>query len=329
MKLLLACFVSCLAMLGISGCSTVRVPVVVQHPAEIDLSGYRQIALGTFQGDLGSKFYDRIKQGLVDSPSRFQVLDRSGLNQILGELRLSQSDLVDVRYRAKTGRLLGATALITGGMYKTYNESSSSSQRTCKTKERGEYNCRVYERSGVLSTSGSVDVIDLQTGQILKSKALNDTCAVTNSAIDESPAYINVNALAEQCLQNQVNIFMRSVSIWSEVISAAFEEDSDIPEIDRGIAYAKTGDMREAANIFSSAARAAEKSRSVDGEEIAIAYGNAGLAYLYTREYDKAIDSFKRAFSFHQDEKYLQEKRRAEYLKHDRQKLDDQLGRKR
>lgn len=326
MKLLLACFVSCLVMMGISGCSTVRIPVSVQHPAEIDLSGYKQIALGTFQGNLGEGFYDRIKQGLVESPSHFQVLDRSRLNQILGELRLSQSDLVDARYRVKVGRLLGATALITGSMNKAYNENTTSFMGKCKSKERGEYDCRGYERQGVLKTSGSVDVIDLQTGQILKSKAMNDTCEKTNRATDESPAYIDVDALTEQCLQNKVSIFMRSVSIWSEVISAPFEKDSALPEINRGIAYAKSGDMKEAANIFSSTARASENSRSVGGKSIATAYWNAGLAYLYVREYDKAIDSFKKAFSFNPDEKYLQEKNRAEYLKRDRQKLDGQLG---
>lgn len=326
MKLLLACFVSCLVLVGLSGCSTVRVPVSVQHPAEIDLSGYKQIALGSFQGNLGGAFYDRIKQGLVESPSRFQVLDRSRLNQILGELRLSQSDLVDTRYRVKVGRLLGATALITGSMHKTYNENTQSSQGECQSKQRGKYHCWSYERTGVLKTSGSVDVIDMQTGQILKSKALNDICPETNSSVDESPAYIDVNALTERCLQRQVNNFMRSVSIWSEVVNAPFEKDSALPGIDRGIAYAKTGDMEEAANIFSSTARASENSRSVSGKSIATAYWNAGLAHLYIREYDKAIDSFKKAFSFDPDEKYLQEKKRAEYLKRDRQKLDGQLG---
>lgn len=322
-------FVICLGMLEMGGCSTVSVPVVVRHPAEADLFNYKQIAIGTFHGDLGEKFYERIKQELVESPSRFRVLDRSMLNQILSELRLSQSDLVDARYRAKAGKLLGATALITGGMSKKYSETYQSFKSKCSNRDRRDYDCWSNSRTGVLRTSGSADVIDLQTGQILKSKVLSDTCSTTNSAVDSSPAYIDVGALTERCLQNQVNNIMRTVSIWTEVISAPFEKDSDIPEMDRGIAYAKAGDLSEAAQIFASAARASEGSRSVDAEGIANAYWNAGLAYLYLDEFENSIAAFNRAFVFSPNEKYLQQRHRAEYLKIEKQKLNGQLSRNR
>lgn len=322
MKLLLAYFVSCLVMAGVSGCSSaVKIPVSVQRPAETDLSAYKLIALGNFQGNLGGAFYERIKQGLVESPSHFQVLDRSRLDQVLRELRLSQSDLVDTRHRVKVGRLLGASALITGWLNSTYSEGVQSYQLKCRSQV-----CMNYQTTGVLRISGSMDVIDLQTGQILKSKMMNDTCQDSAWSMNGPPVHVDANALAEKCLSKQVNIFMRSVSIWSEVIDAPFEKDSALPGIDRGIAYARAGDMSEAANIFSSTARASENSRSVGGKSIATAYWNAGLAYLYMNEYDNAIDSFKKAFSFNQDEKYLQEKMRVEYLKRDRQKLDAQLG---
>lgn len=322
MKLLLTCFVSCLALAGLSGCSsTVLIPVSLQRPAETDLSAYKLIALGNFQGNLGGAFYERIKQGLVESPSHFQVLDRSRLDQVLRELRLSQSDLVDARHRVKVGRLLGASALITGWLNSTYSEGIQSSQMKCQSQV-----CVIYQTTGVLKISGSMDVIDLQTGQILKSKILNDTCQNSALSMNGPPVHVDANVLAEECLSKQVNIFMRSVSIWSEVVIAPFEKDRALPEIDRGISYARAGEMAEAANIFSSIARASESSKSVGGKSIATAYWNAGLAYLYTRKYDNAIYSFKKAFSFNQDEKYLQEKKRAEYLKYDWHRLDAQLG---
>lgn len=301
--MLIRCFVACMVMVGLSGCSTVRIPVVVRHPAEIDLFNYKQIVLGDFKGELGEKFYQRIKYGLVESQSHFQVIDRSRINQ-----------------------LPVSSALITGNMNMTYSENSTSTQAKCKSKDRGEYNCTSYQRTGAVSTSGSLDVTDMQTGRILKSKLLNYYCPATTSSVDESPAYIDKNALTEKCIQDQVNIFVREVSIRSDVIYAPFKKDSDIPEIDRGIAYAKAGNMMEAAITFWSAAQASENSRSVDRKSIATAYWNAGLAYLYSSEYDKAIASFDKANSFNQNEEYLQEKAHAENLKRERQKLDQQLA---
>ena len=330
MKSLLAGMFLCLAIVGLTGCSsTVKIPIMVMHPAEIDLTGYKQVAMGDFSGELGSPLSDRIKQGLVGSPSGFQVLDRSRLNQILGELRLSQTDLVDPRYRAKAGRLLGAAVLITGRMNKTYHEDVESTQGKCKSKERGEYSCRSYTRQGVLKTSGSVDVIDMQTGQVLKSKLMNDMCMQTQSAVDESPARIDVSGLTEQCLSKRAADFLRSVSVWRETIAVAYEKDSDLPEIERGISLAKFGDMAGAENVFASVAKASEKSASVKGKSVATAYWNLGLTQLYTRQYDKAIKSFKKAFTFNPDEKYLQEKLHAESMQRELRILDTQLNKAR
>lgn len=327
MKPLFAGMALCLTMLGLPGCSTTAyVPISVMHPADIDLTGYKQIAMGDFSGDLGMGLSDRIKQGLVESPSHFQVLDRSRLNQIMGELRLSQTELVDPRYRAKAGRLLGATVLITGRMNKTYQEDYQSSQARCKSKDRGEYTCWSYTRQGVLNTSGSVDVIDLQTGQVLKSKLMNDSCAQIQSSLDERPARIDVSGLTEQCLSKRAADFLRSVSVWRETISVAYEKDKALPELERGIALARFGNMAEAESVFASIAMAAGKSASVEGKSVAKAYWNMGLTQLYTRQYDKAIGSFKKAFAFHPDEKYLQETRRAEYMRQEHQKLTSQLN---
>jgi tetratricopeptide (TPR) repeat protein len=315
----------CLVVIGLAGCYTVKVPVNILHPAEIDLSSYKQVAMGEFSGELGTALSERIKMGLIESRSHFQVLERSRFDQILRELRLSQTDLVDSRYRTKTGRLLGASVLITGRMSKNYQENFSSFRATCKSKERGDYSCTDYTRQGALKTSGSVDVIDLQTGQVLKSKLMNDTCVQNHYAIDETPEYIDVSGLTEQCINKRAADFLRAVSVWSETVAVSYEMDSHLPEMERGISLAKFGDMTGAENVFASVAKAAEKSKSIKGKSIATAYLNLGLTQLYTRQYDKAASSFKRAFKFDPDERYLRETQNVEYMRRDQQKLDSQL----
>lgn len=314
------------AMVAAAGCSTVNVPIAVMRPAEIDLTGYKQVAVGDFRGNAGQHFSDRVKEGLVNSPSGFQVLDRSRLNQILKELKLSQTDLVDPRYRARTGRLLGATVLVTGNIHNNYKEDTRQERGECKSRERGKYTCWSNIRSGMMTTSGSVDVIDLQTGQILKTKGLSNTCGLTNEAVDSSPARIDVNALADQCVSKSAGDFLRTVSVWREVVNIAYEKDSALPEMERGILLAKTGDLAQAENVFASVARASEKSASVGGKSIATAYWNLGQTQLYMRQYDKAISSFDKAFALNADEKYLREKQRAETMRREERRIGYQIN---
>lgn len=75
-------------LLLLSGCSTVNVPIPVTHPAEIDMTSYKQIVLSEINGNLGGQFGDGVKNQLVES-NRFKVVDRARLSQIMGELKLS------------------------------------------------------------------------------------------------------------------------------------------------------------------------------------------------------------------------------------------------
>ena len=324
MKLPSLCIVAAVVF-SAAGCSTINVPIAVMRPAEIDLAGYKQIAVGDFRGNAGQSFSDRVKEGLVNSPSGFQVLDRARLNQILRELQLSQTDLVNPKYRAKAGKLLGATVLITGSVYSNYKEEIQRERNECESRERRKYTCWTIIRSGVLTTSGSVDVIDIQTGQILKTKGVNNSCGLAYEAVDSSPAQIDVNALANQCLSKSAEDFLRTVSVWREVVNIAYEKDSALPELERGILLAKTGNLAQAESVFASVAKASEKSKSVGNKSIATAYWNLGQTQLYMRQYDKAISSFDKAFSFNVDEKYLKEKQRAEIMRREERRIGSQI----
>ena len=72
--------VSIMTLLGASlglwlGCGTVKVPVTVTHPPEIDVSKYQQVALVDIEGNLGATFYDELKYRLVEA-GHLKVIDR-------------------------------------------------------------------------------------------------------------------------------------------------------------------------------------------------------------------------------------------------------------
>lgn len=123
-------------VLLVSGCSTVKVGMQVTHPAEINMTPYKQVAIGEITGDMGQSTSDAIKNYLVEG-GKFQVMERGRLSEIMKELTLSQSDLADSKKRVKLGKLLPASAMITGRADGQYNETRTSSQGTCKDMESG------------------------------------------------------------------------------------------------------------------------------------------------------------------------------------------------
>jgi tetratricopeptide (TPR) repeat protein len=295
------------------------------------MSKYKQIAIGDIRGKHGRDFSSEVKNKLVES-ERFKVIDRSRMDAILKELNLSQSDLTESKNRAKLGKLLSASALITGYLDGKYKEDRSSKKGTCYeylgNGEKREYSCTTYYREGTYSTTystnGSIDVVDVETGEILRSKALSAAYVSKTSATDATPASIDKDSLYTSCLQDNVGTFIKSIAPWEETVQVPFKKDGDIPALERGINQAKMGEMEEAIKIFASAAKAAEGNAEIDSESIATAYWDLGLAYEYTWKLDKAIEAFKKAYSFDADDDYITEKKHAEKLKAEKRKLEEQ-----
>lgn len=306
----------------LAGCGTVLVPMQVTHPAEINMSSYKQVAFSEVQGNLGESFAGGLKENLVES-GRFQVVDRQRLDQIMRELRLSNSDLADSSSAKKLGKLLPAAALISGRTDGAYNETVVYQDETCGGKNN-RYPCRRYIRKGTYQTSGSIDVIDVATGQIIKSKVQGNKCDGSTQAIDGTPEEIDQSALASKCLTQNLVVFTKAISPWKETVQAPFRTDKKIPELETGVNQARLGDLKSAADIFLSAAKSAEMNAGIKPDVIAKAYWNLGLAYQYLDEFDRATEAFKKAYALNPSSSCLSEIDNCKKMRAEKKKLAEQ-----
>lgn len=317
------CMFFSLSLLLFNACATVKVPIRVTHPAEINMSEYKQVAISRIKGKIGRDFEEVLKNRLVEH-SRFEVVERRRLRQIMGELAISQSDLADPENRIKLGKLLSASAMIAGRMGGSYSEKITTFKMKCRSRDRGEYKCTRRTREGTYNTSGSIDVIDIQSGRVIKSKLLNESCKSKTSATDAAPLRIDRGTLARKCAEKNVNVFIKAISAWTETVRVPFIKDGKIPELEKGINLAEIGEMDEAIRTFAAAARAAENNPGIKLKSIAKAYWDLGLAYEYTWEFDKAIGAFKKAYSMHPEKSYIQEINNVKRLRAERKKLEQQ-----
>src|SRR5512140_614075 len=82
----------------------------------------RTIAIAYFDNNTGSADLEPLRKGLADmlitdlgNIGSLQIVERDKLNQVLGELKLSQSKFIDPKTAQKLGKGLAAEFIMTGG----------------------------------------------------------------------------------------------------------------------------------------------------------------------------------------------------------------------
>jgi hypothetical protein len=231
----------------LTGCSTVTILVPRMVPArKANLGRYRTVAVNEFLGHesgaqrAATELSDSVRQGLA-SYRGIQVLDRSRLNQVLGELQLSASELADPEQRQKLGRLLTAAVLV-GGKITTYDyrENVQREEQTCSRtegKSRVEYPCTHYSREGRGLIRANIEVLDVTTGTTVVSDHLEAERAHATSAIDHTPAPIDSEGLLRAAQQQIADEFIRDVIPHTVYVEVPFRKDGDLPALELGIQY--------------------------------------------------------------------------------------------
>jgi len=311
------------------GCAAVGVQVPVMRPAEIDLKGKNELIVGEISGRGGNKIGSYIKERVIGT-GRFKLVDRKHLNRVLDELKLSQSDLADSESRKKLGKLMTGSILIMGQIndYR-YNEDLKKERRTCirynaKIKKSVNYPCTYYQRSGVALASAAFDVIDIETGEILRAKTVKSTQTETTSAYDGTPSGIDGNALLDQCARKVAVDFLKAIAPWKQILTVNFMKHGDLPMLETGINYAKAGQWNDAIAQFKQGVEQAATTPKIDPKTAGKAHWDLGLAYEYTNRFDDAIVHIKKAFSLSGNEDYLKELKNVERRKIESKRLKEQ-----
>jgi tetratricopeptide (TPR) repeat protein len=317
-----------LVSLFLFGCSTVGVKVPVMRPAEINLKGKNELVVGRMSGRKADKMNAYVKQKAVDS-GYFKVIDRKHLDRVMAELKLSTSDLVDTDSRKKLGKLMTGSVLIMGNILDyNYTEDMSREVRECTKKVKKKvykYRCTRYYRKGTAVVRASFDIVDIETGETLRSKALEGKRSYATSATNEQPAGIDSNLLLDTCMKIVATDLIRAIAPWKDIVTAKFKKDGDLPMMETGIIYAQAGLWDDALSQFKSAVEMADTNPDISPKVAALAHWNLGLAYEYTAQFDDAEASVKKAFALSSNADYLRELKNIEKRKSENKKLRQQL----
>lgn len=195
------------ALLLMNGCAT-KVALNMLQPAEYHQASLtKSVAVLPFNGPQGQQITAEIEGVLgsisIDGKNYFTVVDRTALDKVFGEMKLSQSGMVDQGTASKIGKLVGAQGIYTGAVTQDNateghytEERSECSQYARKCDEEGncsqgkclqwrKYNVNCTKRTGYFAFTPKL--IEVQTGKIIYTHDINGS-ATSSGCSDGAPA---------------------------------------------------------------------------------------------------------------------------------------------
>lgn len=302
-------------------CGTVAVRVPVMKPAEINMAPYQSVAIGEMTGSGNRPVSDSLEEALVNS-SRFTVVDRQHMNQVMRELHLSSTDLADPNAAAKLGKVVTAGALIFGDVQHSYREQPNE-QRYQDDKKVWH---TIYAVKGEAYVRATFKIVDVSTGRLIVAKTYEERRDDTNRALDRRPEQVDRIALENSARRAVVDRFMKAIVPHQEYMYANFQKDGDIPQLEGGIGWAERGDWKKAQSTFNDAVQASEKNVKLKSGQVAKCYWNLGLSYEYAGDYDKAETMVNKAYELSNDKDMLGEIDNIHRLQADARKLAEQTA---
>ncbi len=301
----------------IFGCGTTSLLIPVTRPAEINLSKFKKIAIGEITGQASDDVTDELTTALFES-NLFEVLDRTNLDKILREHNLSASGLVDEKTAAEFGQLIGAAAMVFGRVadYK-YDEKVTKGDPW--TDKGGKYH-QYYYRKGESKVTVNFKIIDLTTGKLLVSKSITQGGVIETSADNQQPEAIDRDNLLAFARKLVVKDFMKKIAPYQEIVRMYLKSDSDLPELEKGISFAKAGQWDRAIENFKLATE-----KYPGNENLHKAYYDLGVAYMYNQMFKESIDALNKAYELKADEDYLTEIQNCKNMESEYKKLQEQL----
>ncbi len=237
----------------------------------------------------------------------FVLVERQRMDQILEEMKLGQSGLVDESQAAQVGKLLGVEAIITGQVNAAVKDSWDSETRTRK-KGKVEEKYDVWCNKRVASVTANIRIVNVETGQLIGTKDATNKQEAKNCDGDYSKALPPADQTIDLCLQavanELINYFMPHFEAkkfeFAKIESREYKRQADlakksIEEYDLQMAFVNFSAILEQ-----------------DPYNHATLY-NLGLLHEVVGNYQRAVEKYKTAATLiSKEDKYRKALQRVE-----------------
>jgi len=274
-----------------------KMTIPVSYPPQIVLKGVTRVAVMDFKGECGAEVTERLTD-VVSRSQKYELVDRSNLENIMGEQAFQQSESVSADSVAKLGKMLGAAALVTGRVTRCGVRTGPVVRRGEPFKSQG----RVLQNYTITTTAtvnGSFQLLDVTTGKVLARRPIQVDHGVTNSG--QASYYAAPNLLPPD--EEQVRSagygeiaadFSRMILGWTEPVEVLVYDDNKW-NLKASAEQLKVGDLRGAAETLRASIEANALAPNADPKLASKAWYNLGIALMYSQHFDEAMEALQRS----------------------------------
>ena len=279
------------------GCGTTNVNVMVTHPAEMNMLNYKKLIVNEFSGLRGNSVNNELINSLMES-NRFELIDHNYLSKLLYENGLNYENVLSNGMNEQVGHKVGKIALISGKILK--HDFKEEVKKGTAEKDNKNINHYTYTRFAHVYVSINFQITDLNSGKIIFSKNIERNLDDSRNQVDREPENFKKDYMLEQTRKLVIQDFLKKIIPYSETVTVELYDDSDVPDYEKGIKYAKNGFWEKAIPAFLDGINFAK-----NNELKAKGYYNLGIAYQYSYLFNDALNSFDKAFSIDGKDKYM------------------------
>lgn len=300
--------------LAVVACASPAIKTTALVPAKFhEAAKLKEVAVLPFDGPGGKEFAAEIEGVLaninIGDKQYFTLVDRTTLERVISEMKLSQSALVDPATAAKVGKLVGTKGIYTGAII-TANTSDghfTETRRECAEWEKiegerkwyqakdkcvkwKEYTVPCIKRDAIFSFTPKL--IEVETGRIVYANTISGTAS--SSACQDRGAPLSSYDLIQQAKQPARAAFRNDVAPYYITIEIKLMDSTDDitsekaeKEFEHGIDFAKNNRFDRACELWGEA-------RTLSPDSTSILY-NLGICSEITGEFEEAMDLYRKA----------------------------------
>lgn len=263
------------------------VDVTLEHPPELDLI-VETVAFAPPRGDCADELADIVIEDFVQNG--VGVTERGRIDEILDEIDLSASGIVQAKDAVSLGQILGADSLIFVEAQRCAHEKNRS-RKAYKSDKGTTYQ---YFATTQAFFKGSLRIVDLANGRVLSSKTVDKTREQSASSSDGYPEYPSEYELHDLAIRAAATDVHRLFFPWTETLSLRYFNGKKCG-MDDAFERARIRDVDGALATARKGLEACRNDRKVKPKHLARAHYNVGMGYLLKGRHAEALEHFDKA----------------------------------
>lgn len=315
-----------LSLTLLAGCATEGIHVRVMRPAPVNLGQYDLVAVDRFTGDgcdlLAADLTDGLRNSVnpLTGQTDFELVDRRDVDRMLEDLTgrgpgSSQERSMEVLERWRSAQLVLKGQVL---VHEVHEERAAAPW----VDPAGVQHVTVTRRA-TATVDTLIEAYSTDEDRLFDSVRVQEVVSAKASAVDAEPEPIDQLGLLATARKRVVARYLRRVQPHEEVVRIDLYTDGDLPQLQVGNGFAKTGDWQAAADSYREALEFAT------GELAEVRYKalfNLGVALQYTNRFAEARKSLKEAYALAQDGMILEQLQSVNYREQEYARLTEQGG---